>query len=212
MTGFVTDVGVHTQDRLDEPTTMAGGRHTCQQPKVSARHRAQCVRTNTSGSLNSTRMSRELTLKTAAREYVWLYDYRHGVSVGEIASRDRVSIQRVEFGVGRARAQEKETNREGIHAFLRSTAGPHLVPLFPIGHYTPQSQCPHKEPIESGSSLCCMVCHQSGVDKHPSLQRDARTDPAPDPAPTLGDPATEPPLQQGETRKQRRHRTFTKRI
>jgi hypothetical protein len=164
----------------------------------------------TERSLSNLRMSRELTLKTAAREYVWLYDYRHGVSLGEIASRDRISVQRIAFGVGRARAQEKGSTCDGvIDITSRVATGPRLVPLFPIGHYTPHSECPHKEPIEPGSSLCCMVCHKSGLDQHPIFQRDARHDPSHEPTPTSGQVPEDSSPKKGETRKQRRHRQFS---
>ena len=68
-----------------------------------------------------------------AREYVWLWDYRHGIKPKAIAIREGVTVQRVEFGIDRAQAQEK--------AGANSTAvrPPRLVPLFPIGSYTPLS-------------------------------------------------------------------------
>ncbi len=145
------------------------------------------------------RMSREITLEIAAREYVWLWDRRHGISVEAIAAREGKSIARVRFGVARARAQEKST---GTASLVRP---PRLVPLFPIGAYTPQSNCAHRRPIESGSSLCCMVCHASGMDRHPALRRDPQTDPAPEPKPKA---APEQPRSAQETRKERRLRLF----
>jgi RNA polymerase sigma factor (sigma-70 family) len=78
---------------------------------------------------------------------------------------------------------------------------PTLVPLFPIGAYTPSATCAHRRPITPGSVLCCMVCHQSGVDAHPLLQRDPRTDPRPEQKPA---PAPKPGAI--ETRRQRRAR------
>ena len=80
---------------------------------------------------------------------------------------------------------------------------PTLVPLFPVVPYSPQAACAHHGAIPDGSALCCMVCHRSGVDGHPALQRDHRTDPAPERAP-------EAPAKPGkrETRKQRRARLF----
>ena len=50
-----------------------------------------------------------------------------------------------------------------------------LIPLFPIGTLTPQSACPHHDTIDPGSRLCCMVCHESGMDDHPGLRRDPDT-------------------------------------
>jgi hypothetical protein len=132
-------------------------------------------------------------------EYVWLWDRRHGSSVQAIAAREGVSIGRVRFGLARARAQEK-----GV-VTTRSIRPPRLVPLFPIGAYTPQSTCAHRHPIEAGSSLCCMICHQSGMDRHPALRRDPRTEPVPEPKPTLAPTRVET---QRETRKERRQRLF----
>jgi len=145
------------------------------------------------------RMSREITLEIAAREYVWLWDHRHGISVEAIAAREDVSTGRVRFGVARARAQERST------ATTSAIRPPRLVPLFPIGAYTPGSNCAHRRPIEQGSALCCMVCHTSGMDRHPALRRDPQTDPVPEPkAPA----APEKSRRKRETRKQRRKRLF----
>jgi hypothetical protein len=210
MTGLFNNVEVPSIDRADIPVGEVAG--------PSKRRRSQNLISNPRGQTkkpvdrptSNLRMSRELTLKTAAREYVWLYDYRHGISLGEIASRDRVSVQRVEFGVGRARAQEKGQTRDSVTDIAGpSTAGPRLVPLFPIGHYTPLSACPHKEPIEPGSLLCCMVCHKSGIDQHPGLRRDPLTEPSPEPPPTSGTSAKASKTERGETRKQRRNRQFS---
>ncbi|MGO9471071.1 MAG: hypothetical protein ACLQVF_43825 [Isosphaeraceae bacterium] len=145
------------------------------------------------------RLSRQMSLEIAAREYVWLWDRRHGISIEAIAAREGRSITRVRFGVARARAQEKCT------ATTSAVRPPRLVPLFPIGAYTPHSDCAHRRQIEPGSSLCCMVCHASGMDRHPALRRDPRTDPAPEPKPQA---APEPAWNAPETRKERRQRLF----
>lgn len=70
---------------------------------------------------------------------------------------------------------------------------PVLMPLFPVGFFLPTSAdqvrafgrvlvpefasrgdvCPHHGPIPEGSTLCCMVCHQSGMDGHPGLKETA---------------------------------------
>ena len=42
-----------------------------------------------------------------ARDYIWLWDVRHGVSINEIALREGVSVRRVQTGVSRAKALEK---------------------------------------------------------------------------------------------------------
>jgi hypothetical protein len=132
-----------------------------------------------------------------AREYVWLWDVRHGVSTSEIAIREGINVQRVRFGITRARALEKSSSND------TAIRPPLLIPLFPIGPYTPQSACGHHRPIEAGSLMCCMVCHCSGIDDHPGLLRTPLTDPAPEPK-----PARAPKQTIGETRKQRRQRMF----
>src|SRR5262245_15209989 len=133
------------------------------------------------------RSDRTLTLATAAAEYIWLYDLRHGLSIHEIAIRAGVSVGRVRYGVKRARGQEKPISSIALIAQLSPSAEtirpPRLIPLFPVGPYTPQSACPHRVPIEPGSALCCMVCHRSGMDEHPTMQRDPSTDPSPEPKP-----------------------------
>jgi len=145
------------------------------------------------------RMTREITLEIAAKEYVWLWDRRHGIGVETIAAREGVSAGRVRYGVARARAQE------GATVSPSSVRPPRLVPLFPVGPYTPRSNCAHKRPIEPGSSLCCMVCHISGMDGHPALKRDRRTDPTPESKPK---PSPAQAKLQRETRKKRRKRLF----
>ena len=113
--------------------------------------------------------------EVAGREKVWLWDFRQGMSTNAIASRDGVSVRRVRFGVSRAGAYERGVSK------ISKDRLPWLVPLFPIGPYTPRSSCGHQRPIASGSVLCCMICHRSGWDKHPAMQRDPETDPAPEP-------------------------------
>ena len=113
--------------------------------------------------------------ETAGREKVWLWDFRQGMSTNAIASRDGVSVRRVRFGVSRAGAYERGVSK------ISKDRLPWLVPLFPLGPYTPRSSCGHQRPIASGSVLCCMICHRSGWDKHPAMQRDPETDPAPEP-------------------------------
>jgi hypothetical protein len=133
----------------------------------------------------------------ANREQSWLWDFRQGVSANAIASREGVNVRRVRFGVARASARESSALRQ-----IRGRV-PWLVPLFPIGPYTPRSSCGHHKPFVAGSVLCCMVCHRSGWDDHPAIQRDPQTDPAPEHRPE--------PLSQDsprETRRGRRERLF----
>ena len=143
------------------------------------------------------RRSRGWSLETAAREFVWLWDSRHGTSFMEIANREGVTPSRVRFGVARARSHERSARGSG------PTHPPRLSPLFPVGPYTPTSPCGHDRPIRIGSSLCCMVCHVSGLDGHPAFARDPKTDPAPEP-PLPETPLAAKPAK--ETRKQKRKR------
>ncbi len=87
------------------------------------------------------------TLEVAAREYIWLYDRRHGLSYEEIAAREGVTVDRVQFGVKRAEAQESELSKDDLIEELRpgGTGDPgfRLIPLFPIGAFTPRTPCPH---------------------------------------------------------------------
>jgi hypothetical protein len=162
------------------------------------------------------RSDRPMSLATAAREYIWMYDMDHGLSCKEIAVREGLSVGRIESGAARARELNKRFSQDSpgmtIPGKGRGAHNPTLVPLFPVGAYTPQSPCPHREPIERGSAFCCMVCHRSGMDEHPALQRDPRMDPAPESKP---EPAPEPALQPKasgslETRKARRRRKFAR--
>jgi hypothetical protein len=160
------------------------------------------------------RTERAWTLEVAAREYIWLYDRRHGLSYEEIAAREGVTVDRVRFGVRRAEAQESKLSKDDLIEDLKpgrtGDPGFRLIPLFPIGAFTPQTPCPHHGSIGRGSRLCCMVCHASGMDDHPGLRRDPEADPAPEPAPAPASDCAEPsrPERSRETRKQRRRRLF----
>ena len=143
-------------------------------------------------------MGSPMSLASMATEYIWLWDVRHGLSTNEIAMREGLTPRRVQYGVARARALERNCSTD------EPVRIPPLIPLFPIGHFTPQSACRHHGPIETGSVFCCVVCHCSGIDDHPGLQRDPLTDPAPEPKPT---PAPKKKSAR-ETRKQRRQRVF----
>jgi hypothetical protein len=151
-----------------------------------------------------------ITLADVAREYIWLWDKRHGMSAQTIATRAGVSVRRVQFGLARARAMEKgheQYGESGVGGAGESALrGPRLIPMFPIGSYTPQSNCAHHRAIRSGSLFCCMVCHRSGIDEHPALHRDPRTDPAPEPKPAPSPSSAKQPAR--ENRKQRRARQF----
>ena len=57
---------------------------------------------------------RTLTLEVAAREWMWLYDHRHGMSLAEIAGYERLDIERVQFGVERSAAQEAKASKDDL--------------------------------------------------------------------------------------------------
>jgi hypothetical protein len=127
-----------------------------------------------------------------AREYAWLDDIRRGTSTRSIAAREGLSCRRIQHGAARARAREVSSRngslrvRDGLQT--RDSRGapgkvphePRLIPLFPIGPFTPQSVCPHRGEIRPGSVFCCMVCSRSGMDDHPALKRDPQDDPRPE--------------------------------
>lgn len=47
-----------------------------------------------------------------------------------------------------------------------------MIPLFPIEALSTESTCSHRGPIRAGSMFVCMICHQSGMDRHPALRRE----------------------------------------
>ncbi|MHB1556506.1 MAG: hypothetical protein ACYC61_03380 [Isosphaeraceae bacterium] len=127
---------------------------------------------------------RSLSLESAAQEYVWLYDFRRGIACQKIAEEYGLTVREVRDGIERARKLEARCSRDGWLSDLQSgrevERGIRLMPMFPIGEFTPQSTCPHGGPLRRGSTLCCMVCHASGMDGHPSLRHDPATDPRPE--------------------------------
>lgn len=157
---------------------------------------------------------------TRARELIWLDDIRRGYSIKQIARREGLSCRRIQHGVSRARQggnvprmrdSSSGDQLDERHGKMAASTGrvnrdpprpPRLIPLFPIGAFTPRSECPHHGPIRAGSAFCCMVCSHSGVDDHPALKRDPRTDPRPEHQASA--PARVVDVR--ETRKQRRQR------
>lgn len=126
-----------------------------------------------------------------ARDAEWLRLHRQGWTVAEIAKTSKSSHRLVEKGLARARATEaSQADNLDVDSSSQTRDGEtgvpvpwwlELVPLFPIGAFTPRSECRHRGPIQPGSLDCCMVCSASGVDDHPALKRDPRTDPRPEP-------------------------------
>jgi hypothetical protein len=103
-------------------------------------------------------------LDTPVKEYVWLWNSHDTTSAEEPAVRERNRTQWVPSALARASRVISSRSTQIIRR------PPQLVPLFPVGSYTPDSQCAHRGPIERGSVLCCMICHTSGQDDHPALQ------------------------------------------
>lgn len=126
-----------------------------------------------------------------ARDAEWLRLHRQGWTTAEIAKTSGSSRRLVERGLARARASEASQIEDSDHERSSQCRDEHaetpipwwleLVPLFPIGSFTPGSKCRHRGPIQAGSLDCCMVCSASGVDDHPALKRDPATDPKPEP-------------------------------
>lgn len=152
-----------------------------------------------------------------ALDLEWRRKHQRGKTVAEIATAEGVSKRTVQLALARARAAEQAVDASGSddaespirdeNAAPRTPWWLELVPLFPIGAFTPTSKCPHHGPIRAGSLFCCMVCSNSGVDDHPSLKRDPQTDPRPEPAPAPAAPAPRPDTAaRRETRKERRRR------
>ena len=102
-------------------------------------------------------------LARAATEYIWLYDVRHGVSVSEIARRAGYSIGAVRAGLRRARAADAGSAPR-LPVNDRPDMGRRLIPLFPIGAFTPRSECPHRGVLPP-RPFVCMTCDASYKDR-----------------------------------------------
>lgn len=142
---------------------------------------------------------------TSIREYVWLCDSGDDTSAKVAAVRERSHIQRTLPIVPQARSVRSSRSFQVIRR------PPQLVPLFPVGSYTPSSRCAHQGPIERGSFFCCMICHASGQDDHPALQNDRPIERSLDIEWDAAIPTTKYSRQGTslETRKQRRQRLFS---
>jgi hypothetical protein len=164
------------------------------------RDRRRCSNEPLSIDSRSSRRESDRTppLEVNAKEHVWLWESRRGVNIRAIARREGASVRRVRFGLVRARAQENSK------FYQNSPRLPCLIPLFPVGPYTPLSSCGHRQPIPRGSLLCCMVCHRSGMDQHPALQRDWGREPIREKSSAVQEIIS-------ETRRHRRRRLFASR-
>ena len=107
------------------------------------------------------------------RDLAYLKLVRAGTPVPQVAKKFRVTAKTVYNGLERARLAEKPT-------LLAIPRPPRLELLSPITPLVPQSECPHRGPMKRGSVFVCAVCHASGMDHHPALRRDPRTDPKPE--------------------------------
>jgi hypothetical protein len=202
-TGSIDDDAAGAGDHTDEDYMWSEFDDDCAPGEMGEQHRQgqgdSERRRRKRARRRALRVGGELSLAIMAKEYIWLWDVRHGVSTNEIAMREKVTTRRVQQGLARAKAQERGRPSEStVHP-------PRLIPLFPIGAYTPQSTCAHQGSIEPGSLFCCMVCHCSGVDDHPGLVRSPLTDPEPEPKPA---PAPAEKRTKRETRRERRQRLF----
>lgn len=167
----------------------------------------------------------------ALRDEEWLRLHEAGRTTMELAEESGVSVQLLRRALSRARKERESRTRTSLDGSTSPTedgtaadspsASPtpwwlELVPLFPVGPFTPTSPCPHHGPIREGSLLCCMVCSASGMDGHPALARDPASDPRPEPKArrSQGPIETRPPVapaeaeNRPETRRQRRSRIF----
>ncbi len=166
----------------------------------------------------------------ALRDEEWLRLHEAGKPTAELAEDAGVSVQLLRRALSRARKERDSRMQEACELSILAigtdsglepaSAAPRkawwleLVPLFPVGPFTPLSECPHQGPIRTGSLFCCMVCSTSGMDGHPSLIRDPATDPKPEPRKSRTrriestSPVSRPNTQAAETRRQRRTRIF----
>jgi hypothetical protein len=139
------------------------------------------------------------TLGTVISDYVWLCDLHRSMNAKKRSLRERKREQNIPATLARGRLGLQIAHRPA-----------RLVPLFPVGSFTPHSKCAHHGPIERGSVFCCMVCHASGQDDHPALQHTYSVEPRSEakhedifPSSRYSDQKAFP-----ETRKQRRQRLF----
>lgn len=93
-----------------------------------------------------------------------------------------MSLRTVQAGIDAAR--QREGSRPTVITVSRRA--PRLVTIY-------GSSCKalatltcddvHHGPMPKGTICCCGVCYKSGIDNHPALRRDPRTDPKPEKKP-----------------------------
>src|SRR5262245_16204645 len=136
---------------------------------------------------------RTTTLGITARHYLWRCERRRGLQAKTIAGGEGFTVRRIQVGVARARTSVGGDPPRG------EPRPPLLIPFFPVGPFTPHSECGHSLPMKDGSLLCCMVCHCSGMDGHPALRPDLSSESVRETAPWVH-------YILRETRRQRRRR------
>jgi hypothetical protein len=141
----------------------------------------------------------------SVRDYVWLSNFRDTTDAMNPVAYDQNRTQRIPSTLAPACTVLSSRSCQIIRR------PPQLVPLFPVGNYTPSSRCAHRGPIERGSVFCCMICHASGQDDHPALQNSGSVEPNSDMkwATTFSSGKFSKPKIFLETRKQRRQRLFS---
>ena len=119
------------------------------------------------------------SLARAAADYIWAYDVERGMSPKAIAAREGLSVRAIRKGISRARRHDRGMPQ--VNTIREPSNEPRLVPLFPVGPFTPDSTCPHAG-IRPSPPFVCMVCHRSYADDHPAVRppdRSARAAPTP---------------------------------
>jgi hypothetical protein len=117
-----------------------------------------------------------MTLRES-RAFLWINRQDNGWTTKKIARYAGVTIRTVQMEIAWVRAQIKawEAKQKAIRI-------PRLRLFFPVAGLVPNSAC-HCTPTNHipGSKLCCAVCHRSGIDDHPGLQREPILEPHPEP-------------------------------
>lgn len=89
---------------------------------------------------------------------------RRGEDPRDLAKQMGVSKSTMYAAISRAQLREEATRRP---------KDPAVELLFPPINFAPNSPCPHCGAIKEGDEVCCMVCHQTGIEDHPAFDRTA---------------------------------------
>ncbi len=115
--------------------------------------------------IHNSRLGKKLTLDSPVGDFVWLRDPSE-----ETRRKESTVVERFNAETSVATFLHRRSVRRR-NSFRDNRRLPQLIPLFPVGNYTPDSECGHCEPIQEGSAFCCMICHMSGQDEHPALRK-----------------------------------------